>query len=234
MKSEIYNRTKDLINKYISFLESAENKNIQKNITIENFFYLKTVLSNINNVITLLATLTIAKKLTTVFAFTEKEKEQIISNIENKKANSNGFDIQIENPKKILIEVKCNIPINEKKLGQAQINGILEDARKLRKESSKHKKIKIDTSDYMKVIGIVNSKPELLNKILYQITKEVKCKNTTNPERIERFKIKPFIRPLKNILELKNITDLSYVYIVPISISDLEKELQYIKHDITK
>lgn len=234
MKSEIYNRTKDLINKYISFLESAEDENIHRNITIENLFYLKTVLSNINNVITLLATLTIAKNLTKVFAFTKEQKEQIISDIENKKANSNGFDIQIENPKKILVEVKCNIPINEKKLGQAQINGILEDARKLRRESSKHKKIKIDTIDYIKVIGIVNSKPELLNNILHQITKKVKCKNTTNPERIERFKIKPFIRPLENILELKNIKDLSYVYIVPISIADLEKELQHIKYDITK
>ena len=234
MNTEAYKRTQDLINKYISFLEITRTEDVYKNITIKNLFYLKSVLSNINNMMTLLATLAIAKKLTDIFDFSKEQKLQILSTIENKKANSNGFDIQIDTPRKILVEVKCNVPINEKKLGQAQINGILEDARKLRMESFRRRKIKINTSEYIKIIGIVNSNPEIFDKILSQITKEVKCKDSTNLERQERLKVKPFIHPITSLSELTNITDLNNVYIMPISIKDLEDELQNIKDNITK
>lgn len=92
-------------------------------------------------------------------------------------------------------------------------------------ESFRHRKIKIDTSGYIKIIGIVNSNPEIFDKILYQITKEVKCKDTTNLERQERLKVKPFIHPISSLSELTSITNLNNVYIVPISINELEYEL---------
>lgn len=229
MNTEAYKRTSELINKYISFIEKTKTENIHKNISIENFFYLKSVLSNINNIMTLLATLAMAKKLTKVFGFSKEQESQILSDIETKKANSNGFDIQIDTPTKILVEVKCNIPVNEEKLGQAQVNAILEDARKLRMESFRRRKIKIDTGDYIKIIGIVNTKPESFDKILHQITHEVKCKDTTNLERQERLKVKKHIRTINSLSDLTNIEDLNCVYIVDISIEELEDELQYIK-----
>ena len=71
-------------------------------------------------------------------------------------------------------------------------------------ESFRHRKIKIDTSGYIKIIGIVNSNPEIFDKILYQITKEVKCKDTTNLERQERLKVKPFIHPYR-FLKIQNL-----------------------------
>ena len=233
MNTETYKRTQELIEKYTSFIKLVQAKNIDETITINDLLNLKSVLSNINNILTLLATLAIAKKLTRIFPFSIDQKKKLLSDIENKKANSNGFDIQIDTPKKILVEVKCNIPLTGQKLGQAQINGILEDARKLRMESFRHRKIKIDTSEYIKIIGIVNSNPEIFDKILYQITKEVKCKDTTNLERQERLKVKPFIHPVSSLSELTSITNLNNVYIVPISINELEYELQSIKDNIS-
>lgn len=233
MNTETYKRTQELIEKYTSFIKLVQAKNIDETITINDLLNLKSVLSNINNILTLLATLAIAKKLTRIFSFSIDQKKKLLSDIENKKANSNGFDIQIDTPKKILVEVKYNIPLTGQKLGQAQINGILEDARKLRMESFRHRKIKIDTSEYIKIIGIVNSNPEIFDKILYQITKEVKCKDTTNLERQERLKVKPFIHPVSSLSELTSITNLNNVYIVPISINELEYELQSIKDNIS-
>lgn len=178
---------------------------------------------------TLLATLAIARKIIEIFNIGNKQKEDIFFNIENKKANSNGFDIQIDTPRKILVEVKCNALIHEQKLGQAQINSILEDARKLRKESLRHRKIKIETSEYLKIIGIVNSSTKFYEKVVTQIIKEVKCKENTNPERQERLKVKKHICPLTSISDLINIQDLDKIYLVGISVDDMEKELQKIK-----
>lgn len=96
-------------------------------------------------------------------------------------------------------------------------------------ESFRRRKIKIDTCDYIKIIGIVNTKPESFDKILHQITHEVKCKDTTNLERQERLKVKKHIRTINSLSDLTNIEDLNCVYIVDISIEELEDELQYIK-----
>lgn len=229
MNTEIYKRSTELLDKYTTFIQSINQENLQKNITVQNLFSLKSVLSNINNVLTLLATLAIARKIIEIFNIDNKQKEDIFFNIENKKANSNGFDIQIDAPRKILVEVKCNALIHEQKLGQAQINSILEDARKLRKESLRHRKIKIETSEYLKIIGIVNSSTKFYEKVVTQIIKEVKCKENTNPERQERLKVKKHICPLTSISDLINIQDLDKIYLVGISVDDMEKELQKIK-----
>lgn len=229
MNTEIYKRSTELLDKYTTFIQSINQENLQENITVQNLFSLKSVLSNINNVLTLLATLAIARKIIEIFNIGNKQKEDIFFNIENKKANSNGFDIQIDAPRKILVEVKCNALIHEQKLGKAQINSILEDARKLRKESLRHRKIKIETSEYLKIIGIVNSSTKFYEKVVTQIIKEVKCKENTNPERQERLKVKKHICPLTSISDLINIQDLDKIYLVGISVDDMEKELQKIK-----
>lgn len=62
-----------------------------------------------------------------------------------------------------------------------------------------------------------------------QIIKEVKCKENTNPERQERLKVKKHICPLTSISDLINIQDLDKIYLVGISVDDMEKELQKIK-----
>ena len=90
-------------------------------------------------------------------------------------------------------------------------------------------KIKIETSEYLKIIGIVNSSTKFYEKVVTQIIKEVKCKENTNPERQERLKVKKHICPLTSISDLINIQDLDKIYLVGISVDDMEKELQKIK-----
>ena len=77
MNTEIYKRSTELLDKYTTFIQSINQENLQENITVQNLFSLKSVLSNINNVLTLLATLAIAKKIIEIFNFDNKQKEDI-------------------------------------------------------------------------------------------------------------------------------------------------------------
>ena len=78
MNTEIYKRSTELLDKYTTFIQSINQENLQKNITVQNLFSLKSVLSNINNVLTLLATLAIARKIIEIFNIGNKQKEDIL------------------------------------------------------------------------------------------------------------------------------------------------------------
>lgn len=232
----IYKRSTDLINKYVDFIKSVDTQNIRDNITVEKLVNLKSILSNINNVMTLLATLSIAKKLIKILLLEDDDSRKLLLNIENKKANANGFDIQIDAPVKILVEVKCNTLIRDKKFGAAQINAILDDARKLRLESPRHQKISKNfqnTTDYVKIIAIVNFSSKIDECLISQITKDIKCKESTNQARKERMKVKTFLKPLKSlseIIKLKETEKQENVYITVLSKNDLKEELEQIKY----
>lgn len=75
MNTEIYKRSTELLDKYTTFIQSINQENLQKNITVQNLFSLKSVLSNINNVLTLLATLAIARKIIEIFNIGNKQKK---------------------------------------------------------------------------------------------------------------------------------------------------------------
>ena len=98
-------------------------------------------------------------------SFNEEQKLNLISSVEETKANTNGFDIKIDDPNKILVEVKCNMLLHDKKLGQQQINSILNDAIKLRNEPPKRRKIDFKTDDYIKVIVLVDSYHDKLDAV---------------------------------------------------------------------
>lgn len=188
MEDIIYSRTTDLFGKYTDFIKSVDTNDIEANMTIEKLVELKSVLSNINNVMTLLATRSIARKLAAILCMSDKDTKELFQYIENQKPNTNGFDIQINTPTKILVEVKCNSLNNNKKFGAAQINAILDDARKLRLESPRHKKVSKsiqDSKDYIKIVAIANFSTEPNEDLTLQITKEIKCKESTNFARKE-------------------------------------------------
>ena len=89
-----------------------EIKDYYDSLTTKDFIELKAILSNINNIITLKLTLKFVDFLTSLFKFSAESKENIINSIQNINPNSNGFDVEIENPVKIVAEVKGNFPIN--------------------------------------------------------------------------------------------------------------------------
>ena len=165
--SKTYNRTINLLDK--------DTEDIGNNLTLDKLIELKSILSDINNIMTLISTRSIATKLSDILSFKNEDRERIFNDIDKQKPNTNGFDIRIDSPVKILVEVKCNSLIRNKKFGAAQINAILEDARKLRLESSRHIKASKsiqDTKDYIKIIAIVNfgnrEKPSVKNPLILQ------------------------------------------------------------------
>lgn len=225
MNKEVYRRSYELISEYSRFTDSIR-KRSKSQITIKELFDLKSVLSNVHNILTSIATLATANKISEILSFNEEQKLNLISSVEETKANTNGFDIKIDDPNKILVEVKCNMLLHDKKLGQQQINSILNDAIKLRNEPPKRRKIDFKTDDYIKVIVLVDSYHDKLDAVIKQITKEVKCKENTREARKERMEIKPYIKPLSSLAEIKNTQDTAYIYLTTISTEDMENELQ--------
>lgn len=217
MENEIYTRSQDLIQKYLNFIKTIREDNESQHITIERLLELKTVLSNVNNVLTLIATLAATKKITDSLGYNEQDKKKCIEKIEKKKANSNGFDIEIEDSvgMNILAEVKCNMLIHGKKLGAQQMTGILNDVRKLRNESpdKDRKKITIDTSKYIKLIVIVDTFHGKLNNVIESIKKE------------------DYIKTLESWASLKNLTDFENVYLATISIEEMKEVLNDLKKE---
>ncbi|HJF70816.1 MAG TPA: hypothetical protein K8V05_08695 [Butyricimonas virosa] len=229
MKNEIYTRSQDLIQRYLKFIKTVREGNESQYITIERLLELKAVLANIHNVLTLIATLAATKKITDSLGYNEQEKKKFIEKIEEKKANSNGFDIEIEDSTgmNILVEVKCNMLIHGKKLGAQQMKGILNDVRKLRNEfpDENGKKITIDTSKYIKLIVIVDTFHEKLNNVIETIKKEVKHKAPTKTDWKHQMTMKKYIKTLDSWSSLKKLTDFENVYLATISIEEMEEVL---------
>ena len=75
MENEIYTRSQDLIQKYLNFIKTIREDNESQHITIERLLELKTVLSNVNNVLTLIATLAATKKITDSLGYNEQDKK---------------------------------------------------------------------------------------------------------------------------------------------------------------
>ena len=217
MENEIYTKSQDLIQKYLNFIKTIREGNESQDITIEKLLELKTVLSNVHNVLTLIATLAATKKITDSLGYNEQDKKKCIEKIEKKKANSNGFDIEIEDSAgmNILAEVKCNMLIHGKKLGAQQMTGILNDVKKLRNEfpGENRKKITIDTSKYIKLIVIVDTFHGKVNNVIESIKKE------------------EYIKTLESWASLKNLTDFENVYLTTISIEEMKEVLNDLKKE---
>ena len=230
--AKAYNRTINLLDKYTKFIKSINTEDIEENLTLDKLIELKSILSDINNTMTLISTRSIATKLSDILSLKKEDREQVFNIIDNQKPNTNGFDIRIDSPVKILVEVKCNSLIHNKKFGAAQINAILEDARKLRLESSRHIKASKsiqDTKDYIKIIAIVNFGNRSDKDLTSQLLRETKCKESTNSARKERMKVKKFLRPLYSLSQIHEITDLENVYLTILHINDLKNELERIR-----
>ena len=106
-----YSRDNDLSRNFNNFFDKFGVKDLYSKLSGRDLIELKKLLSCINNIITLRTTRDFVEKLYT-----------------DQHANANGFDVQYDGKdKKIIAEVKCNIPVNVTSFGAAQEEGILED-----------------------------------------------------------------------------------------------------------
>ena len=111
---------KNKINKHLTNLTGID-KDFYSTLSNKNLMELKSVLADINNVLTLKMTISAINWICSYFMFSETEKNEIIKATNEIKPNTNGFDIHISQAIKIVAEVKCISPVNNSdKFGAAQ------------------------------------------------------------------------------------------------------------------
>ena len=137
---------KNKINQHLNKLTRQNDIDFYSSMTQEEIVELKTVLADINNLLTFKTTLASVNWLFKIFGFNEEIKEKTLEEINKTSSNANGFDIHIlDESYKIIAEVKCISPVNNgEKFGAAQRNSILADFQSLKQGKSKEKINAID------------------------------------------------------------------------------------------
>lgn len=144
LKKRVNNHLKKLTGKDIDFYSRMNQSDL-----IE----LKTVLADINNVLTFRTTIAATNWLCDFFRIDMVSQSAILQVIDETKPNTKGFDIFIKKPHKIIAEVKCISPVNNgEKFGAAQWNAILDDCCKLKNGKGNLN----DTSKYYKFIFLLD------------------------------------------------------------------------------
>lgn len=168
-----YDRESDLRGQFNQFFEQLGISDLYSKLSNNQLIDLKKLLSCINNMITLRATDTFVLKLYQDGFIDSKEKTEILGKVHDQHANANGFDVQYVGSKKIIAEVKCNIPVNETSFGAAQEKGIVKDIDHLLNGKEKAKNINVH--EFYKFMVILNCEhaQESMDKII-QKTEHVK------------------------------------------------------------
>ena len=123
---------KQKINLFLSEKFNLPSEAYYAALDTEGFIALKSVLSDINNILTLKVTLSFAKWLSEYYKLDSSATAELERIVLEAKPNSNGYDIWLGYPVSFVGEVKCNIPINNGSIyGSAQRAGIEKDVRGL-------------------------------------------------------------------------------------------------------
>jgi len=94
----------------------------------EAFLGLKSVLADINNILTLRVSFAFVDWIALRLELDSQAKLELKKIVLEAKPNSNGFDVWLGYPIAFVAEVKCNIPINQGLIyGSAQRHGIEKD-----------------------------------------------------------------------------------------------------------
>ncbi len=154
--------------------------NFTEKFTAKNYLLLKSTLSDINNVLTLKLTFSFVETLCEKFKINEQTELDWKNKIDRISPNTKGFDIKIDNPIKILAEVKCiNTEINS--FSAIQKKNLFNDAYKL-----KYKECEIDQSEYFKFIVILDCGLQTDKSIINLLNYKSKI---LNEERIRRMQV---------------------------------------------
>ena len=179
-----YNREKDLKEQFNQFFAQLGIEDLYSKLSNDQLIDLKKLLSCINNMITLRATDSFVLKLYQDGFIDSKEKVGIGKIVDKQHANANGYDVKYVGDKKIIAEVKCNIPVNETSFGAAQERGIIKDIEHLLDGKKKKQPIK-DIADYYKFMVILDCEhaQESMEKI---IKKREDVKLYTSPAELDK------------------------------------------------
>ncbi len=193
---------KNRINKHLKKLTKQDKDfDFYSAMTQTDLIELKTVLADINNVLTFKTTISAAIWLCNFFNLDTKSKNKILETVDKTKPNTKGFDILISEPYKIIAEVKCISPVNNgDKFGAAQWNSILDDFYKL----INGKGTLLDTSNYYKFLFLLDlgDRTDQAVKQLLRISKGTSDK----PIRENRHQIKEHISILVDTDKLNSLS----------------------------
>ena len=159
----------------------------------EDVLELKSVLSDINNLLTYKLSIKAAEWIAEYFQLGEDEKRKILEDIDSTDPNSTGFDIVINEPLKIIAEVKCNIPVKGgSKFGAMQSKKLIEDVQKLLKGKRKIE----NTDDFFKFLFIINV-GERSEIAIIKFTQKTNVR-VENEERLNRNITRDFMEIIKD------------------------------------
>ena len=179
-------REAELKNQFNKFFQNHHIENLYDQLSVEEMIELKKVVSCIHNIITLRATVAFVNKLYNDHFLTIDEKEDIIKEVNGQHANTNGFDVKYErnDDRKIIAEVKCNIPVDKTSFGPAQKDGIVKDIKNLLE--GKKKEDMIDTSIFYKFMVILDCAENVRGCTQKIIDKQERVKIYDSPNNLDR------------------------------------------------
>jgi hypothetical protein len=130
-----YNREsilKERLNTFLAREFSLPERDYSGNMSVESILSLKSVLGDINNILTLKVSRAFVDWLASRLQLDEATKRQVMDDLYSTKPNANGFDITVASPIQLVAEVKCNVPINRgEKYGARQKTSIERDVTSL-------------------------------------------------------------------------------------------------------
>jgi len=174
-----YDRENDLKERLNSFIQSElglPSDDYYSRLNQKSFLDLKSVLNDINNIFTLKVTLAFADWLANSLSFDGPQRDQMVSSVLGTNPSTNGYDIEVTAPRKVIAEVKCNVPINGGSIfGSGQRDGISEDLKNLVEGKSKST---MDPHQSLKFMVLLDT-PEVR-----AATKQFLKNNKIYPERI--------------------------------------------------
>ena len=202
-------RQADLKNRVNNHLKKLTGQNLDfySGMNQADLIELKTVLADIHNVLTFRTTIAAANWICTFFKIDEKSKLNILEIIDRIKPNTKGFDIVIQEPFKLIAEVKCISPVNNgSKFGSAQWNSILDDFYKLKFG----KGALLDTTQFFKFLFILDL-GDRTDQAITQLIKPSKA-ISEKPIRANRHEIKEHIAILNDDQILETVkTNIVYL-----------------------
>ena len=147
-----YNRKDDLSKAFNDFWQKALNskEDFYSKLTLQEFVMLKKAITNINNIVTMLATEGFIHTLQNDGVISSQQEAEMLQQLLATHANTNGFDVEYNKEVKIVAEVKCNIPVNEKSFGAAQESSIMDDVEHLFNSKKKSDLTQKAIKDYYK------------------------------------------------------------------------------------
>ena len=155
-----YNRKDDLSKAFNDFWRKALNskEDFYSKLTLQEFVMLKKAITNINNIVTMLATEGFIHTLRNDGVISSQQEAEMLQQLLATHANTNGFDVEYNQEVKIVAEVKCNIPVNEKSFGAAQESSIMDDVEHLFNSKKKSDLTQKAIKDYYKFMVFLEEK----------------------------------------------------------------------------